>query len=62
MRDFRVRWVRVLLPLLVAVACSVPRKVADCDPGAPNPTPCKNPLILVPGLGASVLDVRYGDA
>ena len=48
-----------LLCLLVALACSPPEKVEVCDRTGPNPTPCKNPVVLVPGLGGSILDVLY---
>jgi pimeloyl-ACP methyl ester carboxylesterase len=53
---------RAAIGLLALVACSAPEEVAVCDLKAPNPAPCKNPLVLVPGLGASVLDVLYEDA
>jgi lysophospholipase-3 len=53
---------RAAIGLLALVACSVPEKVAVCDLKAANPTPCTNPLVLVPGLGASVLDVLYEDS
>ena len=48
--------------LLTLLACSGAEQVAECDLSAPNPTPCKNPMVLVPGLGASVLDVLYEDS
>jgi hypothetical protein len=51
-----------LLCLVAALACSRSDEVAICDPSGPNPSPCKNPLVLVPGLGASILDVLYEDS
>ena len=54
--------VPALLCLLVALACSPPEEVEVCDRTGPNPTPCKNPVVLVPGLGGSILDVLYEDS
>ena len=51
-----------LLCLLVALACSPPEEVDVCDRTGPNSAPCKNPVVLVPGLGGSILDVLYEDS
>lgn len=56
------RTASAVLCLVAALACSDHDTVVVCDPSGPNPSPCKNPLILVPGLGASILDVLYEDS
>jgi lysophospholipase-3 len=56
------RKIPLLVGMLALLACSGPERVAECDPSQPNPTPCKHPVVLVPGLGASVLDVLYEES
>lgn len=62
--DRPVAWrLLALFAVLVApLACSRPDdEVVVCRSEGPNPTPCKNPVVLIPGLGGSILDSLYED-
>lgn len=62
-RSSRARGMAALLCMVAALAgCGADDEVTVCDLEGPNPTPCKHPMVLIPGLGASILDVLYEDA